>query len=227
MSSDAANPAIIFDLDGTLVDSYRAITEALNFARREHDLEALEESTVRAAVGHGLEQLIAEWIGEDRIETGVQAFRQRYAEVFSTLTFALPGVETALEALHQRCTPMAVASNKPARFSKQIIEQLGWSSYFVTVEGPDTVGATKPNPAMLRRCLTLLGRGTDGAIYVGDMELDVESAHRAQLPCLLVATGSAELATLEGTDQLVLPNLSTLMQTLDSRSWRPFTPAAS
>jgi len=226
MSNDAENPAIIFDLDGTLVDSYRAITEALNYARQEHDLDELQETTVRAAVGHGLEQLIAEWIGEDRIESGVRAFRERYAEVFSTRTFALPSVGSALDALHRRRTPMAVASNKPARFSRQIIEQLGWSSYFKTIEGPDTVGATKPNPAMLRRCLSLLGRDTDGAIYVGDMELDVESAQRAELPCILVATGSAELAALERTAQHVLPDLSTLMQALDDRSWRPFSPEA-
>lgn len=220
MSNDAENLAIIFDLDGTLVDSYGAITESLNFARKEHGHPPLTMQTVRTAVGHGLEELIRTWVGEEVIESGVQAFRQRYAEVFASGTFALPGVTATLEQLHRCRHPMAIASNKPARFTRQIIDQFGWSELFVTVEGPDTVGATKPDPPMLRRCLALLGGTTESTLYIGDMALDVESARRAGLPCILVATGSADRQALDLTGETVMGEMSELPRVIDQRSWK-------
>ena len=93
---------LILDLDGTLVDSYAPITSALNHARAHYRLAPLDEATVRTAVGHGLEQLIAEWVGPQRIENGVRLFREHYATVFAGATRALPGAGQALREMDRR-----------------------------------------------------------------------------------------------------------------------------
>jgi len=202
--------AIVFDLDGTLVDSYGPIAASLNHARRAYSLPALDVDEVRRAVGHGLESLIAEWVGPDRVDDGVRLFREHYAASYATGTFTLPNVRSTLERLDRRGYRMAVASNKPARFGRAILETLGLATHVGDVLGPDLVSHAKPHPAMLRRCLELLGAGPDEAVYIGDMVLDVETAARAGVPVVLVSGGSSSDEELNATGQKVLPSLDGL-----------------
>lgn len=203
--------AIVFDLDGTLVDSYGPIAASLNHARQAYSLPALEVAEVRRAVGHGLESLIAEWVGPDRVDDGVRLFRAHYAASYATGTFPLPNVRSTLERLHRLGYRMAVASNKPARFGRAILETLGLAAHVGDVLGPDLVSHAKPHPAMLRRCLELLGAGPDEAVYIGDMVLDVETAARAGVPVVLVSGGSSSDEELSATGQRVLPSLDGLL----------------
>jgi len=205
---------LVFDLDGTLVDSYEAITASLNYARSEFDLPALSLSTVRERVGRGLESLVAELVGPRYVERAVPAFRRRYAEVFDGMTRALPGVVTTLERLHHAGYPMVVATNKPARFAEPILRGLGMLPFLRGVLGPDVSGVTKPDPGMLRQAFRLLDVPAAGAAYVGDMVLDVESAARAEVPVILVAGGSSSSAELRATGQTVLPDLGSLPRLL-------------
>ena len=198
---------LVFDLDGTLVDSYGAIGESLNHARRSFGHAPLSDAEVRQAVGHGLESLIADSLGEEHVAEGVRLFRERYAEVYAGATHLLPGVADGLAALGERGLPMTVASNKPARFGRAIVESLEIAHHFVDVLGPDVVGTTKPEPTMIRRCLELMAVAPEQALYVGDMVLDVESGRRAGVHVALVEGGSA------GRDQLLqtgLPVFSSL-----------------
>ncbi|NIM01505.1 MAG: HAD-IA family hydrolase [Acidobacteria bacterium] len=216
---DVGTFGLILDLDGTLVDSYDAITESLNHARAMYGLEPLDPATVRAAVGHGLEHLIGEWVGPDRIEDGVRHFRERYAAVFAAGTRPLPGVDATLHGLARVGYRMALASNKPARFSTLILRQLSWDDLFVTVEGPDTVGTTKPHPAMLRRCLDRMGTATERTLYVGDMPLDAVTGRRAGVEVVLVTGGSAPPAELNSAGSTVLAGLAALPAWLSDRGW--------
>jgi phosphoglycolate phosphatase len=109
---------------------------------------------------------------------------------------------------------MAVASNKPARFSIPILDQVGLLTHLHPVLGPDIVGAAKPDPAMIRACLDTLSVSTGEAVYVGDMVLDVESAARAGLPVLLVSGGSSSREELEQTGQRLLPCFASLGEIL-------------
>ncbi len=188
--------AVIFDLDGTLIDSYEAIAESLNAARETYRMPALSTDTVRAAVGHGLEDLIEQWVGAQRIEEGVRLFRERYARICRQKTELLPGVAEGLTRLADANVRASIASNKPARFSKPLLEHLGIASHFVSVHGPDTVRHAKPHPAMLHRCLLDLGVSAEEALYVGDMPLDAESGRNAGVAVRLVSTGSTEPAEL-------------------------------
>lgn len=206
---------VVFDLDGTLVDSYAAIATSLNAARRAFDLPPLPVEEVRRSVGHGLERLISERVGPDRIEEGVRRFRECYARVYASGTEALPHVAETLQTLDRDGIVLSVASNKPARFSKAILESLGLLERFRAVHGPDTVGCTKPDPAMIHRCLADMGVDPSRAVYVGDMALDVESADRAGLPVLLVPGGSCPVEELRSTGRTVLDDLSRLPGVLE------------
>lgn len=210
---------LILDLDGTLVDSYGAITEALNHARTHYGLPALPESTVRSAVGHGLERLIAEWVGEDRVEPGVQRFRERYGKIFARTTRALPGADRALRQLAGAGYRLALASNKPARFSRPILRALDWERWFVSVEGPDTVGVTKPAPPMLHACLAELGTTPERTRYVGDMLLDAESGSRAGIEVILVSGGSSSDEELRSAGPPVLDGIAALPAYLSDLGW--------
>lgn len=201
---------IVFDLDGTLIDSYGPITDSLNHARREFGMPDLLREDVRRRVGRGLEALIAELVAPQQVEDGVRLFRERYAEVYADGTRILPGVHETLQSLHEAGYRMGVASNKPARFSRPILERLGLGQCVSCVMGPDVVASTKPEPTMILRCLELLDVHPEEAVYVGDMVLDVESAARAGVRVVLVAGGSSTREELEGTGQQLLESIDAL-----------------
>lgn len=206
--------AIVFDLDGTLVDSYAAIAASLNHARGRFGMEPLNAAEVRRRVGRGLETLISEVIGEEHVEEGVRAFREHYALAWEPLTFALPGASTALRELHRRGYRLGVATNKPARFAGPILDRLALGRFLDTVEGPDTAGGAKPDPVMLSRCLSVLGSPADESLYVGDMVLDVETASRAGVPVILVPGGSSPRDDLLETGQRVIDSILDLLDVL-------------
>lgn len=182
---------VVFDLDGTLVDSYAAIRESLNHARAAYALPPLDAPTVRRGVGRGLECLVAEFVGPERVADGVRRFRERYAVVYEAHTRPLPGAVDAVRRIHAAGYPLALASNKPARFGAPILEAIGLREAFAAVLGPDVVGSAKPHPAMLRAAARACGVAAPQALYVGDMPLDVESGARAGMPVALVRGGSA------------------------------------
>lgn len=208
--SPPAPRGVVFDLDGTLVDSYSAIAASLNHARAAFALPALDEAVVRRAVGRGLESLVAEWVGPRRVEDGVRLFRERYAEIYTAGTSALPGAGALLRTLRAARLRLALASNKPARFSRGILQALGWEESFACVAGPDVVGSTKPDPAMIEHCLHSLRLTAAEVVYVGDMLLDVETADRAGVKLVLVEGGSASRAELRASGRPVIPSLREL-----------------
>jgi len=201
---------VVFDLDGTLVDSYGPIADSLNHVRRQLGMPALARDDVRRRVGRGLEALIAELVEPCDLADAVCLFREHYAEVYAEGTAILPRVHQTLHTLHDAGYPMGIASNKPARFSRPILERLRLDPYVSCVMGPDVVASTKPDPAMILRCLELLGVVREQAVYVGDMVLDVESAARAGVSVLLVPGGSSTCEELEGTGQRLLESIDTL-----------------
>ncbi len=205
---------IVFDLDGTLVDSYDAITASLNHARRRFDLPDLPEAEVRLHVGRGLEALIADLLGPEQVAEGVELFRRRYASVYLERTQVLPEVPGTLERLKSDGYRMAVASNKPARFTGPILERFGLLGLFDTVAGPDTAGSTKPDPSMIRACLAAMEVRSAEAVYVGDMVLDAESGRRAGVPVLLVDGGSSIPSDLRAAGGRVLERFSLLPRAL-------------
>jgi 2-phosphoglycolate phosphatase len=182
---------VLFDLDGTLIDSYEAIATSLNHALGTLGRPTRSTGEVRRLVGHGLDSLLEQAVGRADRDAGVRLFRERYAEVFLDSTRALPDVGVTLAELRRRGYRMGVASNKPARFGGPLLEHLGLADSLQAVLGPDLVTHAKPHPEMLELLLLKLGVEASEAVYVGDMPLDVESGRRAGLETWLVPTGSA------------------------------------
>jgi len=187
---------IIFDFDGTLIDSYEAIAESLNHVRAAFALPAFALEQVRPMVGHGLEHLIAEAIGPERVDEGVRLFRQSYAQICERKTSILPQVKQTLDALDGRGYQMAIASNKPSYFARDILKALEMDHLFAEVLGPNDVDRPKPDPEMLEIIIMRIGLSPEEVVYVGDMPLDVEVGRRAGVAVYAVPTGSATRADL-------------------------------
>ena len=200
--------AVVFDLDGTLVDSYRPITASLNAARQAFGLAPLGVESVRRQVGHGLESLIESHLGPERIQEGVKIFRQRYAELCVKDTDPLPGVPEVLEDLAACGFRLGVASNKPARFLVPLLEAVGLGRIVPVAVGPAPHLPPKPDPAILLEALRQLGAEPARAAYGGDMPIDWDCAQAAGVRAYLVPTGSSsreELEALPGS--VVAPDL--------------------
>ena len=181
---------VVFDLDGTLIDGYAAIGDALGYAMRRLGEAELPAARVRGMVGHGLESLLEQAVGAGRAAEGVRLFRERYPEVAVEKSHLLPGVRETIETLEARGHPMAVASNKPARFSKMILDAKGIGDRFRGVGGPDAETPAKPDPAMLVRLMAAVGSSPGETVVVGDMEVDYEVARAAGCRVALVPGGS-------------------------------------
>jgi HAD superfamily hydrolase (TIGR01509 family) len=204
---------VVFDLDGTLVDGYAGITSGVNAARAAFDLPPLKEDDVRGRVGLGLSHLMEDVVGPERAIEGAAIFRQVYDHVCEEQTRPAPALHRTLSALGRRGLRMSVASNKPASFSVRILERLGVRSFFDAIEGPETAGALKPEPAMIRACLRAMKVGNDEALYVGDMAIDAEAGARAGVAVVLVSGGSTSRAGLIATGCPVIGALADLLGT--------------
>lgn len=182
--------AIIWDLDGTLVDSFPGIHESLNDVLRSFHLAEVDLDTVKRRVGRGVENLLRESVPEELIETGVSLFRASYEATHLNKTFLFPGVRDVLLNLQSSGIVMVVASNKPENFSRNILKHLQLEEFIEDCFGPDKEIKPKPHPSMLQAAMSRLGVRPEETLYVGDMLLDVETARNAGVRVALVATGA-------------------------------------
>jgi phosphoglycolate phosphatase len=213
-------PFLVFDLDGTLIDGYEAIADALAFAMGRLGEAPLPLPRVRRMVGHGLESLLEEAVGKDRAAEGVRLFRERYPEVAVEKSHLMPGVAETLDVLGSRGHRMALASNKPARFSRMILEAKGVAGHFAAplapdgallIAGPDAQTPAKPHPTMLRRLMAEASVSADETLAVGDMEVDSDFARAAGCRIVLIPGGSRSRQELLGVDaDALLDSISAL-----------------
>jgi phosphoglycolate phosphatase len=218
MGSPGSLRLVVFDLDGTLIDGYAAIADALSHALGCLGLPPRPLSEVRGMVGHGLERLVEECVGTHLVAEGVRHFRERYPEVAVEKTDLLDGVPEVLEELSRRGLAMAHASNKPARFSRMILEAKGISRFFSSIEGPGTGMPAKPHPAMLESAMRHAASDAGATLAVGDMEVDSEFARAAGCAVVLIPKGSRTRRELEAvSSDALLENLRELPAWIDSR----------
>jgi phosphoglycolate phosphatase len=184
--------AVLFDLDGTLVDSYTALAEAVNYARREHGLHELSGTRIRDFVGDGLDKLLQRAFEIDRVPQSVRnAFENRYDEICCEESKVLADVEATLDELKRLDVAMAVCTNKPTSFSRKILEFLDLARHFHSIVGPDLAGARKPEARHLLCTLESTGTPAADALFVGDMPIDVHAARNSGIDVAVVPTGSS------------------------------------
>jgi phosphoglycolate phosphatase len=189
--------AVLFDFDGTLADSYAAITASVNHVRARYGLSPLTEDEVRPCVGHGPAQLLERTVGRGSTAENVAAYRDHHPSVMRQGTRLMPGAADALAKLQARGLRLAVCSNKPVAFTRELLPFLGVADRFEVVLGPEDVAEPKPAPDMLFEALRRLGVPADDALYVGDMVIDIETGRAAGVRVWVVATGSDRLEVLQ------------------------------
>ena len=227
---DDVRGTVIFDLDGTLVDSAPDLADALDTVLVEQGLAPVGLAGTRALIGHGIAALVRGALiqrgcnpGEAEFSAVLERFLHLYGGQLSAKTQAYPGVGQALSALRHAGWRLVVCTNKREDFSRRILEDLGLLPEFDVIAGPDTFGVAKPDPAHLTRTLPQASPGPHLAIVVGDSAVDVAAARAAGLPVIAVAWGYARRPAFElGADEVV-DNFEQVPATVEklARSYQP------
>jgi phosphoglycolate phosphatase len=196
---------VIFDLDGTLVDSAGEIADALASTFRSLGLEPLARADVEKMIGRGVRVLVERALrhverGDIDVDDAVARFESHYAETVGTGATLFPGVSEGLGLLEAKGLPMAVVTNKPRYFTLELLERLGIARYFCAVIAGDDGHAKKPAPDMLVAAAQALGVPVVAALMVGDSDNDTVAARAAGCPVWCVRHGYNEGRTPEALD---------------------------
>jgi phosphoglycolate phosphatase len=184
--------AVLFDLDGTLVDSRADLAHSVNAALAEVGLAQRSIAEITGFIGEGSRRLIEKAVGprEDLLEAAHQAWERAYAENLLVRTVLYPGVAELLERLAQRVPGrLAVHTNKPGRYARPILEGLGLAGRFARVLGGNDGAERKPSPAGARRLISELSADVATSTYVGDSAIDAATAASAGLGFIGVSWG--------------------------------------
>jgi phosphoglycolate phosphatase len=184
---------LIFDLDGTLIDSRVDLANAVNATRRHMSMDPLENERVYSYVGNGAPVLIRRALGEQATEAEVQEalefFLEHYREHALDYTTLYPGVKESLDRLRAAGKRMAVLTNKPVRMSRAIVEGLAVDDHFFRVYGGNSFEFKKPNPIGVEALMREANVARDRILMVGDSSVDVQTARNAGVRCCGVTYG--------------------------------------
>lgn len=200
--------AVLFDLDGTLVDSAADITAAINRLLAEEGLEQVEEAMVRSWIGDGTAVLLAtalQHAGSHRSAAELlPRFMVHYGDSLLLSPRVYPGVVETLDELAARGVPMAVCTNKPEPFVGPLLEHVGLAQRFAGVVGAGTLPERKPHPRPLLHLAAHLETAVDDCLMVGDSETDFLAARAAEMPVVLVSYGYARSFDLRAAGALAV-----------------------
>lgn len=191
---------VIFDLDGTLLDTLQDLADSTNFALRQGGLPERTTEEVRGFVGNGvrllMERAVPGGASHPRFEELFESFKQHYVRNCRNHTCLYPGVDEMLHTLKERGCRLAIVSNKLQSGVTEL-----YDTYFrptVEVAVGERLGVRrKPSPDMVRQALAELGQSAGDAVYVGDSDVDVATARAAGLPCISVLWGFRDRAFLQ------------------------------
>ena len=215
--------ALIFDLDGTLIDSAPAIHAVSNAVLTARGYPALDMATVRSFVGKGAPHLVRCLLQNAGENPDGPLFDPLYADLVTRYETEVagntlyPGVVEALDALAAMGCAMAVATNKPERPALAAIRHVGLERFFPVILGGDSLPTRKPDPGMVHAAQARLGR--DRALYVGDSEVDAETAVNAGLPFLLYTEGYRKTPVEKMPHQAAFSDFSRLPALVKGWSW--------
>ena len=209
---------VIFDLDGTLLETAGEIGDAVNRWLAERGCPALAENEVRGWIGHGtgvlLERVAAARGLAPPGETERASFAGHYLASCGTRSRCYPGVREVLERLRSAGTRLALVTNKEARFTLKTLEAHGLRADFDLVVCGDTLAARKPDPAPVHHCLRELGARLERSLFIGDSAIDVQTARNAGIRIWAVPYGYNGGAPIEAArPDRVIPGLSALLET--------------
>jgi phosphoglycolate phosphatase len=219
----AASPTIVFDLDGTLVDTAPDLINALNHILVREGLSPLPLATARTMIGAGARRLLergleAEGRSIDAEEMNRLAadFIGYYAENIAVESRPFEGLEAALDTLAARGCRLAVCTNKLEWLSTRLLDELGLATRFAAICGADTFGVAKPDPAILRQTILKAGGDISRAIMVGDAGTDVGAARRAGVPVIGCTFGYTDVPIAELKPDGLIDHMKDLPAAVDA-----------
>jgi phosphoglycolate phosphatase len=186
------NDLLIFDLDGTLIDSKEDLVNSVNAMLASKGREALPQDIVASYVGNGAPMLVKRALpelSEDEHLEALQFFLDYYREHMLDATTLYPGVREALDRLQRERVPMAILTNKPVRFSVRLIAGLGLAEHFFQIYGGNSFEEKKPHPIGIERLIAESGADRARTVMVGDSAVDVLTARAASVQACGVAWG--------------------------------------
>ncbi|MFV0277034.1 MAG: HAD family hydrolase [Parahaliea sp.] len=188
--------AVLFDLDGTLVDTASEFVVVVQTLRAEHDLPPLDEQRIRASVSSGAAALVRLALGIDDAAPEFESKRQRlldlYSSVLGTSAAPYPGITELLSALVERGVRWGIATNKPRAYTEPLLARLDLKPAAGSVVCPDDVKERKPHPESLYLACRQLACRPAGTIYIGDHRRDIEAGRRAGMRTIAALYGYIE-----------------------------------
>src|SRR4051812_17235640 len=214
---------IVFDLDGTLVDTAPDLINALNFVLDREGLPPVPLHAARNMIGAGARRLIERGLelegrtaSVEDISRLLSDFIDHYAAHIADFSRPFGGLESALDELASLGYRFAVCTNKLEWLSKLLLEQLGLSARFAAICGADTFGVSKPDPAILRQTIARAGGQLSSAIMVGDAGPDIGVARRAGIPVIGVEFGYTEIPIADLKPDRLITHMSELPGVVES-----------
>ena len=205
---------LVFDFDGTLVDTKQDIVDSVNRTLKELELRTLDRETLGTFIGKGVNHLIArslEGTGYNDLPRAIEVFMRDYEAHLMDQTDLFPNCRATLE--HFAHKENTILSNKPTRFITQILDALDWRAPFSTIIGGDLMPEKKPDPCGLHHILQQHGVRPEEALMIGDSLVDIETGKRAGVKTCGVTYGHAGRASLASANpDWIIGDLSELKQ---------------
>ena len=205
------SPTIVFDLDGTLIDTAPDLIDTLNVILSRHDVAPVAFNEARTMIGAGVKPLLQRGLASKGVKLPPEDIDRLFAEYLEVYAAHIadrsrpfPGLEGALDALTAQGCRLAVCTNKLEWLSVRLLDVFGLSPRFAAICGQDTFTMRKPDPDMLRLTIARAGGDTGHAVMVGDSMTDVATARAAAVPVIAVDFGYTETPPAElGADRLI------------------------
>lgn len=221
MISKARKQLVIYDLDGTLVDTRKDIAEAANHLRQTMNLPPLAENEVRHFVGRGLHYLIKSLLGTEdakAVEKGAKIYREYYRGHMLDHSRLYPGAADLLKYFSDR--KQAIMTNKPNPFSRDMLTRLGVADSFMEIIAGDSVYPKKPDPSAVRFLMERAGSRKEETLFIGDSLIDIETSRKAGIPIVVVLHGFSNRHELEsGRPDAVVKDFQALLKLAKKEGW--------
>ena len=200
---------IIFDLDGTLVNAYQAITSSFNYTMKKLNYPQQSPEVIRRVVGWGDEALLKPFVIRKDLKKAVLFYRKHHRKALISGSRLMPKAKMVLSGLKNKGYLLAIASNRPTQFSLILLRRLKIDKYFDYVLCADKLKRAKPYPDILRKIIRELSVKPRETIYVGDMAVDARAGRSARIKTVIVTTGSRITADLKKERPFrIIPGLS-------------------
>jgi phosphoglycolate phosphatase len=211
---------VVFDLDGTLVDTAPDLTHALNYALARAGQPPVSPEMVRSLVGLGAQVMVEEGLRRAGVTADLKTmlgdFLTHYEANIAAESRPYPGAVAALDRLRAEGARLAICTNKRESLSRRLLQELDLESYFSAIAGRDTFSVSKPDPGHLTGAISLAGGDPARAVMIGDSDVDVRAAQAASVPVVLVSFGYAGPAPSAATPEAVINHFDELYASLTS-----------